>query len=256
MDFDDEVGQWQRRMADGREGRARRLAVFDALSPKSGQSFLDIGCGGGHLVLDLALAVGQKGKVVGLDASGDQVEAAKSHCGSVPAIDLLQGNATALDFADNSFDGVASIQTLEYIADVDTVLSEARRVLKPAGKVAFVSVLWEHWRFYGADEALNNRMHALWHGHCPHRMLPFEMRGKLENQGFAAVQQTPIGFINNTMHENAFATYAAKLVVRMAKAKGASEEEAGTWLQQLKQADREGRFGFASVPVLTTAVAC
>jgi len=37
--------------------------------------------------------------------------------------------------------------------------------------------------------------------------------------------------------------------------KGVKEEDAMQWLDQLAQADREGRFGFVSVPVLTTAIA-
>ena len=57
------------------------------------------------------------------------------------------------------------------------------------------------------------------------------------------------------MHENAFSLWAAKLVAAFAVGKSVDEKEAALWLDQLETADTEGRFGFVSVPVLTTAIA-
>jgi len=45
MDFDGDFGLWQRNIAENLEGKARRMAVFEALSIESGQAILDQGCG-------------------------------------------------------------------------------------------------------------------------------------------------------------------------------------------------------------------
>lgn len=79
MDFGDDIGLWQRNIAEGPEGTKRRLAIFQALAINSGQAILDLGCGGGHLARDLALAVGDNGRAVGLDASTAQLESANAH---------------------------------------------------------------------------------------------------------------------------------------------------------------------------------
>lgn len=255
MDFDGDFGIWQRNISESLEGKSRRLAVLEALSIKSGQAILDLGCGGGHLVRDIALAVGENGRAVGLDASADQLDAAITFCTGLVAVEFIEGNATEMAFEDGCFDGLASIQMLEYIIGVDTALAEARRVLKPGGKAVLVSVLWDHWRFHGADPVLNDRMHEIWRSHCPHQMLPFELTGKMQATGFNGVVQKPIAFINNTMHGNAFARWAARIVASFAIGNGVDEDDASLWLDQLSKADREGRFGFVSVPVLTTAVA-
>ena len=55
--------------------------------------------------------------------------------------------------------------------------------------------------------------------------------------------------------KGAFATWAARLVRAFALDKGVAEDEAERWFEQLVEADKEGRFGFVSVPVLTTAIA-
>jgi SAM-dependent methyltransferase len=255
MDFGGDIGLWQRKIAEGLEGTSRRLAVFEALAINSGQAVLDLGCGGGHLVRDFALAVGDNGRAVGLDASTVQLESANALCSGLSAVELIEGDATNMPFDDGTFDSLASIQMFEYVPDVDDAIAEARRVLKSGGKAALVSVLWDHWRFHGAEPELNDRMHDIWRLHCPHQMLPMELPSKLKAFGFSGVGQKPIAFINGTMHGNAFALWAAKVVVAFAIDKGVEEKDATLWLDQLHKADSEGRFGFVSVPVLTTATA-
>jgi arsenite methyltransferase len=255
MDFSGDIGAWQREIAEGLEGTARRLAVFKALEIKAGQSVLDLGCGGGHLVRDLAMAVGFSGHAVGLDTSNEQILAARALCAGIAAVELVDGDATKLPFEDGRFDCLASIQMLEYIVEVDSAILEARRVLKPGGKAALISVLWDHWRFYGAEPALNEKMHDTWRMHCPHQMLPLQLPTRLAAAGFDQILQKPIAFMNNSMRQNAFSLWAAKLVVAFATANGIDEKETSLWLQQLEKADAEGRFGFVSVPVLTTAIA-
>lgn len=255
MDFSGDMGLWQRKVAEGPEGLARRMAVFEALALRCGQAVMDFGCGGGHLVRDLARAVGSEGRAIGLDISADQLNAARALCEGLPAAELIEGDGTDLPFGDADFDGLAAIQTLEYIPDVDRALAEARRVLRPGAKVALVSVLWEHWRYHGADPALTARILETWRAHCTHQMLPLELPGRLAAAGFGGVARRPIAFMNGSLHENAYAFWAAKIVAAFATAKGVPEAEAQRWLDELAEADRAGRFGFVSVPVLTTATA-
>jgi cyclopropane fatty-acyl-phospholipid synthase-like methyltransferase len=64
------VGAW----AEVREALERQLAplgqrALEALTPRAGESVLDIGCGGGETALDLARAVAPDGTVVGVDLS-------------------------------------------------------------------------------------------------------------------------------------------------------------------------------------------
>lgn len=88
MDFSGDIGLWQRRIAEAPEGAARRRAAFDALAVERGQAILDLGCGGGHLVRELALAVGAGGHAVGVDTSADQLAAAEALCADLPAVRL------------------------------------------------------------------------------------------------------------------------------------------------------------------------
>ena len=57
MEFQNEIGLIQRKMAASVAGSSRRLEILDVLDIQSGQQVLDIGCGGGHLLEELAKAV-------------------------------------------------------------------------------------------------------------------------------------------------------------------------------------------------------
>ena len=255
MDFNSGMGAVQRRMAQTQEGVGRRKATFEALCITVGQHVLDLGCGGGHLLRDLALSVGTKGRAVGLDPSEPQINAAKDLCKELDNVEFSQDSATELSFADDTFDSVASIQVLEYIPDVDAALAEVRRVLKAGGRFVSVSVLWDHWRFHGPEPKLNDQMHEAFKAHCSHQMLPLQMPDKLARHGFVGAQCTPIGFMNNSLHHNSFAWLASSLLSHFAEKQGIPKADVERWREQLDQAGEDGRFGFVSMPVLTTAIA-
>ena len=80
MKFNRELSIIQQKMAATSAGVNRRQAVLQALNLEAGQTILDVGCGGGHLLEDLSLAVGEKGSVYGLDPSTTQIKSAQSRC--------------------------------------------------------------------------------------------------------------------------------------------------------------------------------
>ena len=102
---------------------------------------LDIRCGGGHLLEELAKAVGPKGKAIGLDTSEDQLKQAKKKCALYDNTSTLLGFANKINLESNSCDAVASAQTFEYIEDVDESIEEVARILKPSSIFVNISIL-------------------------------------------------------------------------------------------------------------------
>ena len=255
MDFGENISELQRKTAATHEGGFRRKKTFEGLAIKKGQTLIDIGCGGGQLVYEMAISVGEKGHVYGLDPSSSQIQTANARCSELQNVTLLQESAIHIALEDESCDGVSSIQALEYINDVEAVIFESRRILNSGGRFASVSVLWDHWRFHGPEKKLNDRMHDVFRAHCPHQMLPFSLGAILEKNRFQEVSLTPLSFINTHLHENSFAYFASKTLSLFALKNGISEEEVVEWNDQLRNAEQKGDFGFNSAPVLTTAFA-
>ncbi|MDX2054417.1 MAG: class I SAM-dependent methyltransferase [Polyangiaceae bacterium] len=93
----------------------------------AGKDVLEVGCGTG-LVLDRIARFAKSAK--GLDLSPGMLEKARER-----GLDVVLGSATALPFADNSFDVVCSFKVLAHIKDIELAVSELTRVVRPGGYV-------------------------------------------------------------------------------------------------------------------------
>jgi 2-polyprenyl-6-hydroxyphenyl methylase / 3-demethylubiquinone-9 3-methyltransferase len=94
-------------------------------------SALDVGCGGGLMAEEVA-ALGLQ--VTGVDPSPQSIATARRHAASSGArIEYVEAAGEKLPFPDASFGLVYCCDVLEHVDDVDRVVSEAARVLKPGG---------------------------------------------------------------------------------------------------------------------------
>jgi SAM-dependent methyltransferase len=115
-------------------------AVADALDLRPGRRVLEVGCGSGVLCRWLARRIGGDTPVVGVDVNRyflREAAALAAQEGLAGRIDFREGDATALPFADASFDAVLSATVLEEV-DADRALAELVRVTRPGGRVGAV----------------------------------------------------------------------------------------------------------------------
>ena len=95
---------------------------------KPGDAVLEIGCGTGHVLAELAR---HGRKCVGIEASAEMI----ALCPCVPDLRVMPGTADRLDFPPCCFDLAFSLQVLEHLHpdDVPVHLAECYRVLRPGG---------------------------------------------------------------------------------------------------------------------------
>ncbi len=115
----------------------RRFAVARTGLAAGGRA-LDVCCGTGLLSLELARAAGRNGRVVGLDFCREMLAVDEANIAASPfgrQVELVEGNAMALPFPDDSFDCATIGFALRNVPDIATVLAEMRRVVRPGGTV-------------------------------------------------------------------------------------------------------------------------
>ena len=86
---------------------------------------LEVGCGTGLVLGRVAPKVA---RAVGVDISAGMLRGALDR-----GLDVAQADATALPFADASFDLLYSFKVLAHVEDIQRALSECARVVRPGG---------------------------------------------------------------------------------------------------------------------------
>jgi ubiquinone biosynthesis O-methyltransferase len=115
-----------------------RFDFFDRVMTWPGQTVLDVGCGGGFMSEELA---SRGAKVIGVDVSGGAIAIARRHAAerALP-IRYLVASGEDLPLPSRSVDCVVCVDVLEHVRNLDRVLDEIRRVLRPGGVFLFDTI--------------------------------------------------------------------------------------------------------------------
>lgn len=130
--------RWERQSA--RMGRGVTQAAVDAAAAAPGLRILDLACGSGAPSIPLAKQVQPGGFVAGLDFSLEPLKIARGRAAErgLANVFYLRANAQALPFADEVFDRATCRFGAMFFPDPQAAFAEARRVLRPGGRVALV----------------------------------------------------------------------------------------------------------------------
>ncbi|MGB0852449.1 MAG: methyltransferase domain-containing protein [Pikeienuella sp.] len=229
----------------GDVSRRRRMA-FDALHLSEGDTVVDVGCGNGLLTEEIARAIGQAGKAIGIEPSEDMRAAAARRCAGFPAVKIQGGLADAIPMAAGEADKAVAVQVLEYLPDIPAAINEAYRVLRSGGRFVAVDTGFRTLDWFSEDDARMRRVQAAWDHHyteaCVARLWP----RLTKDAGFTGVEIEPFTFCDTTLRPDGIAFMLMHLMSRYASDNGhmpASETRA--WFDEQIELARQGRFFFS-----------
>lgn len=179
------LSRWYDLIAGSAEKKYRDTGLAK-LSAQYGEKILEIGFGTGYCLVSLARSVGAEGRVTGLDISDGMLAVAKERLqkeGLGERVDLHPGDAADMNFITaGSLDGVFMSFTLELFdnPEIPRVLAECRRVLKPGGRLAVVSMTKTN------PPGMAVRIYEWFHEHTPNYAdcRPIFARQSMEQAGF------------------------------------------------------------------------
>lgn len=160
----EEFNQW----ADAGRGEGMRKGHWDMtiqtvekMNLHGDETILDLGCGNGWAVRELAARV-PMGTVVGIDISDKMIREATEKSREIDNVEFYATSADELPFPDEKFDHILSVESFYYYPNLEPVLEEIKRVLKPGCRFWCVVDLYKENKYSMTwPEKLAVPVHAL-----------------------------------------------------------------------------------------------
>ena len=152
--------EWYRKHGKGMRNIRAYQQFRDLIKLQPGNRVLDVSCGGG----DLLSPCSHRCEAHGIDMSGVAIQLASK---TAPSAHLVLGDGQSLPYADESFDVVFNIGSLEHYPSMQDGIKEIARVLKPHGIACVVVPNSEfvYYRFTGRkgtqQQAIGERLLSL-----------------------------------------------------------------------------------------------
>ena len=118
------------------ELRAAKQALMEQLAFRGARTALDVGCGAGGDVVEMARLMPDGTEVSGLDTSETMIAEARRRAASLGTrVSLRLGDAADLPYQDQVFDICRAATVLQHVPDPARVVREMARVTRPGGRV-------------------------------------------------------------------------------------------------------------------------
>jgi ubiquinone/menaquinone biosynthesis C-methylase UbiE len=227
---------------------AQRKQLRAVLQARPGELGLDVGCGPGFLACELAPEVAPGGRIVGIDASRDSIDAAKSRIAANALGEVVEariGDAASLDFPSEHFDFVAGVQVYCYVPDVGRAIQEAARVLRRNGRLVILESDWDLCTWESSDPSLTRRMIAArGEAQYAHAHLPRTLHRLLRAAGLTLVDAQVFPILETSYAPESFGVRGIETTCEAALKQGLPAHDVAAWERDLNSRKDEGEWFF------------
>ena len=173
------------RVLDAAESTPAALALrehgYDLLRLSPGATVVDVGCGTGRAVAEMAR---RGARAIGVDPDPEMLAAAR---GRFPEIAVREADATELPLGDGEASGYRADKVFHILPEPEKALAEARRVLGPAGRIVLVGQDWDTMVIASGLPELTRRIVHARADTIPHPRIARAYRNLLLDAGFGEV---------------------------------------------------------------------
>lgn len=249
FEFDDALASQLNLLFRTEALRKARKKYFDILAPALGELVLDLGTGTAANAIALVQHLGGNCRVIGVDTSRPMLGIGEKNLESFPfqgRIELQVNDGHDLPYADHYFDSAMIIQVLEYSKEPVRMLQEAKRVLKPGGKLLIVDTDWDTLVWNSPQREITRRIVLDWSDHEADGWQGRKIQEYLRRAGFPNYRHEVYVISESTFNDTDYSYLMTRIVGDyLIRAEKMDAETVETWISGMREQDRKGFFYFS-----------
>lgn len=185
----DEVSLWASRFG---------ALMLEHLEIRDDLDVLDVGCGTGFPLIELAGLHGEGSRFTGVDVWADALERARARIAwlRMPHVKVIEADGADLPFDAASFDLIVSNLGVNNFAQPEAVFTECARVARPGARLAITTNTREHMRevYDVFREVMGERYREALQANIDHRATREQLTQRYEDAGFRVTQVVESSF--------------------------------------------------------------
>jgi ubiquinone/menaquinone biosynthesis C-methylase UbiE len=215
---------------------------FDLLNLRRSSRILEIGCGLGQDAIAIARMIGEGGKVIAIDSSRKMIKSLCQDPMKIDSIQLCLSDACNLPFRDGSFDGARADRVLQHISEPRKAFAEMVRTVRGKGRLVVYEPDWGTFIISPGQKEICRTITQLFGDTFPSGWIGRQLPGYFREEGLEKIQIKAETFSTDDLN---LAIQIFDLVNNAQRAERmgyVSESQVDVWLEELRQANRQGRF--------------
>jgi SAM-dependent methyltransferase len=215
---------------------------FELLNLRNNSKILEVGCGLGQDAIAIALLIGKGGDVIAIDSSRKMIESASRDPAKIESLQFWLSDACNLPFCDGSFDGARADRVLQHISNPRKAFAEMVRTVREGGRLVTYEPDWGTFIISPGQKEVCRTMTQLFGDTFPSGWIGRQLPGFFQEEGLEKIQVEARTFSTDDL-DLAIQVFDLIHNAQRAQRMGlVSESDAMIWLEDLREANRQGRF--------------
>jgi ubiquinone/menaquinone biosynthesis C-methylase UbiE len=218
-------------------------------------AIIDLGCGAGNDVIELAKVIGKNAKVIGIDHDPVMLEKGELDAKGLNNVSFILSEAYPLPFDNESISGLRTERVIQHLTNPEKVISEINRILKKDHPFVIIETDWHSLSFYTEFVDIQKKVNAyLTDVKVNNGFAARKLNSYLKLSNFRNIKFEIYPFVVNTLEEANEYFWIEKMVKEASEKGYIQDSEYKTFYNALQKANDEHYFACSINLVMASCI--
>jgi len=206
-------------------------------------TIVDLGCGAGKDVIELAKQNGPAVNVIGVDHDPVMIDQGNADAKDMENVSFILSEASPLPFPDNSLAGLRTERVVQHLKAPEQVIGEVQRILAPGSPFVIIETDWHSLSFFTEFIDTEKKINAyLTDVKVNNGFASRKLTSYLKKQGFNNIKAEIHPIVVSTLQEANDYFWIEKMVKEVVEKGYITDKEYNDFYTALQTADKDGYF--------------